>query len=64
MSVVALLDLDTFAPSDPEPVAPAPARFVPFAVDDEDDDVWDIETADETPEDLEALILAAREADL
>jgi hypothetical protein len=55
MSVVELLDLATFDPSDPEPVAPAPCA------DDDDDDVWDIETAEETPEDLEAMILAARD---
>jgi hypothetical protein len=61
MSFVALLDFTTFAPSEPEPVAPAP---VVCSADDDDDDVWDIETADETPEDLEALIQAAREADL
>ena len=61
MSVVALLDLATFAPSEgraPEP-AEAPVRLV--MDDDVDDDVWDAETMDETPEDLEALIAAARE---
>jgi hypothetical protein len=61
MSVVAMLDLATFASSEPEPVAPVP---IVCSADDDDDDVWDIETADETPEDLEALIQAAREADL
>ena len=61
MSVVAFLDLATFAPSEgraPEPIDP-PARF--DVEEDVDDDVWDEETVDETPEDLEALILAARE---
>jgi hypothetical protein len=56
MSVVELLDLDTFDPSEPVPVAPEP-----LAWSDDDDDGWDAETADETPEDLEALILAARD---
>ena len=56
MSVVELLDLDTFDPTEPVPVAPSPS----FG-DDDDDDGWDAETADETPEDLEAMILAARD---
>ncbi len=56
MSVVELLDLDTFDPSEPVPVDPSPS----FREDD-DDDGWDAETADETPEDLEAMILAARD---
>ncbi len=59
MSVVDLLDLATFSPTDPEPAQPRPN--VGLGLDDDDDDVWDVETADETPEDLEALILAARE---
>ena len=62
MSVVALLDLTTFAPSEgraPEPVAPAPIRLV-----EDEGDEWDCETADETPEALEAMLEAAREADL
>jgi hypothetical protein len=66
MSVVALLDLATFAASEghaPEPVEPPPIVFRADG-DDDDDDVWDIETLDETPEDLEALIQAAREAEL
>lgn len=58
MSVVELLDLTTFSPS--ERRAPEPATAIAAPTDD-DDDVWDIETADETPEDLEALILAARD---
>ena len=55
MSVVELLDLDTFDPTEPVPVAPSPFR------EDDDDDGWDAETADETPESLEAMILAARD---
>jgi hypothetical protein len=56
MSVVDLLDLATFSPTEgrvPEPL-PLPAAG------DDDDDVWDVETVDETPEDLEALILLSR----
>jgi len=60
MSVVDLLDLATFSPSDPEP---AEARPVLGIDGGEDDDVWDIETADETPEDLEALIALVRETE-
>jgi hypothetical protein len=57
MSVVELLDLATFSSTDRR--APEP---VPLSVPtDEDDDVWDAETADETPEDLEAILLAARD---
>ena len=57
MSVVELLDLTTFHPS--EGRAPEPVVVVPS--DDDDDDVWDLETVDETPEDLEAIISKARD---
>ena len=56
MSVVELLDLSTFHASEgrtPEPVV--------RTSEDDDDDVWDEETADETPEDLEAILAAARD---
>ncbi|HTJ43732.1 MAG TPA: hypothetical protein VL463_16615 [Kofleriaceae bacterium] len=59
MSLVAMLDLATFHASEgkaPEPVARTSSEY-----DDDDDDVWDVETADETPEDLEAIIAAARD---
>ena len=58
MSFVDLLDLATFSPTAPEPAQPGPVVGVD---ESDDDDVWDCETADETPENLEALILAARE---
>jgi hypothetical protein len=58
MSFVDLLDLTTFSPTPSEPAQPRP---VVSDEDGDDEDVWDVETVDETPEDLEALILAARE---
>jgi hypothetical protein len=58
MSFVDLLDLATFSPTDPEPAQPRPVLGVDGG---EDDDVWDVETVDETPEDLEALILGTRD---
>jgi hypothetical protein len=61
MTFVDLLDLATFSPS--ERYAPEPVPQGPRSIDgeDDDDDGWDAETADETPESLEALILAARD---